>query len=171
MNQEMLDLIAGSAALPTMPQVVIRFLEISADEQCNVGDLIAVLATDPGIASELLRLSNSSLFGVTREISSLQQAVTLLGMARVRILVLGRYMVERVDSDATTGVDFDFSYYWRRSLGTAVLAARFADQLAPRRREEAFIGGLMADVGVVIMTRAILLRIIFFIRRLIGRFF
>ncbi|MCZ6774757.1 MAG: HDOD domain-containing protein [Proteobacteria bacterium] len=52
-------------------------------------------------------------------------------------------------------MDFDFSYYCRRSLGTAVLAAKFADQLAPRHREEAFIGGLMSDVGVVIMLRAI----------------
>ncbi len=114
-----------------------------------------MLATDPGIASELLRLSNSSLFGVTREISSLQQAVTLLGMGRVRTLVLGKYMVERVDADAMTGVDFDFSYYWRRSLGTAVLAAKFADQLAPRHREEAFIASLMSDIGVVVMLRAI----------------
>ena len=154
MNEEMLDLIAGSGTLPTMPQVVVRFLEISADENYEVNDLIAVLATDPGIASELLRLSNSSLFGVTRQVTSLQQSVTLLGMGRVRTLVLGRYLVERVDSGAKTGVEFDFSYYWRRSLGTAVLAAKFADQLAPRHREEAFIGGLMSDVGVVVMLQA-----------------
>lgn len=155
MNQETLDLIAGSAALPTMPQVVVRFLEISADENFEVNDLIAVLATDPGITSELLRMANSPLFGVTREITSLQQSVTLLGMGRVRTLVLGRYLVERVDSGAKTGEDFDLSYYWRRSLGTAVLAAKFADQIAPRYREEAFIGGLMCDVGVVVMLQAL----------------
>jgi HD-like signal output (HDOD) protein len=155
MKQDLLDLISRSTTLPTMPQVVVRFLEISADERCDIQQLITVLKTDPGICSELLRMTNSALFGVTRKVSSLQQAVALLGLSRVRTLVLGRYMVDRLDSSAGQLDSLSFSYYWRRALAGAVLATRFADHLAPKQREEAFIGGLLCDTGVVAMLQAI----------------
>lgn len=155
MKQDLLELISRSTTLPTMPQVVVRFLEISADERCDMQQLISVLKTDPGICSELLRMTNSALFGVTRQVSSLQQAVALLGLNRVRTLVLGRYMVDRLDSSASQLEGLSFSYYWRRALASAVLATRFADHLAPKHREEAFIGSLLCDTGVVAMLQAI----------------
>lgn len=155
MKQDLLDLISRSTALPTMPQVVVRFLEISADERCDAQQIVNVLKTDPGICGELLRMTNSALFGVTRQVSSLQQAIALLGLSRVRTLVLGRYMVDRLDASSAHLESLSFSYYWRRALASAVLAARLADHLAPRQREEAFIGGLLADTGVVAMLQAI----------------
>jgi len=148
-------MIIRSAAVPTMPQVVTRFLEISGEENYKVKDLVAVLNMDPGISGELLRLTNSPLFGVTRKVTSLQQAVTLLGMKRVRSLVLGRYLTEGIGKTGKDSGDFSLSYYWRRSLGTAVLAAKFADHVASRYREEAFLGGLLSDVGVVVMNEAL----------------
>ncbi len=155
MKQEFLDLISRSTTLPTMPQVVVRFLEISADERCDMQQVVSVLKADPGICSELLRMTNSALFGVTRQVSSLQQAIALLGMGRVRTLVLGRYLVDRLDASAGQFEGMSFSYYWRRALATAALATRFAEVLAPRQREEAFIGGLLCDTGVVAMLQAI----------------
>ena len=151
MNEEILDMVVRSAAVPTMPQVVTRFLELSGEENFKVKDLVAVLNTDPGISGELLRLTNSPLFGVIRKVTSLQQAMTLLGMKRVRSLVLGRYLTEGVGKTGRDDGDFSLGYYWRRSLSTAVLAAKFADHVATRYREEAFLGGLLADVGVVVM--------------------
>ncbi|MFQ5412262.1 MAG: HDOD domain-containing protein, partial [Phycisphaerae bacterium] len=114
-----------------------------------------VLNTDPGISSELLRITNSALFGITREVTSLQHAITLLGMKRVRSLVMGRYLTDSIGQAAKDTGDFSISYYWRRSLGTAVLAAKFADPIIPKYREEAFIGGLLADVGVVVMMQGL----------------
>jgi len=154
-NLETLDLIVRSAALPTMPQVVTRFIELSAEPEYKVDDLVEVLATDPGISSELLRLTNSALFGVTRQVSSLKQAFTLLGLGRVRTLVLGRYMISQIGPGDVERSDFSFSYFWRRSLSTAVLAAKFAHHIAPKYREEAFIGGLLADIGVVILLKSL----------------
>lgn len=152
-DPNLLDMIAQTATLPTMPEVVTSFLELSAQPECEVKDLVAVLQTDPGIASELLRLSNSPLFGVTREVASLKQAVTLLGLARVRTLVLGRYLAEQIDGQFEPEHPIKYGYYWRRSLGTAVLAAQFADLLFPAGVEQAFISGLLADGGVAVLQR------------------
>jgi len=153
MEHDILDLLKRSAAIPSMPQVATRFLEIVQDPDFDYADVVEVLSTDPGTASEILRLANSSLFGVTRQVTSLAHALTLLGLRRVRSLVLGRYIVESIDIKNTSTLDT--SYYWRRSLATAVLAAKLADALAPNMREEAFISGLLADVGVVILNEVV----------------
>jgi len=153
MDSTVFDLLKRSAAIPSMPQVAARFLEIIQDPEFEYREVVDVLSTDPGMASEILRLANSPLFGVTRQITSLSQALTLLGLKRVRSLVLGRYIVDSIDQKKPNVIDT--SYYWRRSLASAVLAARFADPLKPELREEAFTSGLLSDVSVVILDEAL----------------
>ncbi len=153
MHSETLEAIKRSAAVPSMPMVAARCHEMTNDPDCSYDKLVELLGTDPGIAADILRLSNSALFGVTRQVGSLKQAITLLGMKRVRDLVMARYLAQQIDQIRTDLIDVD--YYWRRSLTTGILASKFADTLAPRQRDEVFIGGLLADVGVVVLARAL----------------
>ncbi len=152
MNANLLDAIKKSAAVPSMPQVVTRFLEIMQDPSFDYNDLVKVLSSDPGTVSEVLRLVNSALFGVRQKIVSLRQALTLLGPKRTRSLLLGRYLVDTMSSKATEGLDM--SYFWRRSLASSVVASRIADKLFPQVRDEVFIGALLADIGVPIIAEA-----------------
>ncbi len=149
MSCETLELVKRSAAVPSVPHVVTRFLEITQEPEFRYDDLAELLSTDPGIASEVLRLANSALFGVARQVTNLRQALTLLGLKRIRSLVLSRYMVQSVGTGIRGGIDM--SYLWRRSLASSVLAARFCDVLLPGKREEGFIGSLLADIGIVIL--------------------
>lgn len=152
MDSAILELLKRSAAIPSMPQVATRFLEIVQEPDFDFKDVVEVLSTDPGTASEILRLANSSLFGITRQVTSLVQALPLLGIKRVRSLVLGRYIVDSINQKSNGRIDR--SYYWRRSVTTAILSARLADALAPKLREEAFISGLLADIGVMVLDDA-----------------
>jgi HD-like signal output (HDOD) protein len=152
MNPEVVDVIKRTAAVSSMPQVVTRFLDLMHDPDFSYDELVAVLSSDPGTAADILRLANSALFGVSRRITSLRPALTLLGPRRVRALVLGRYLVESVGNGLG---GLDAAYYWRRSLACGVVAARFAEVLTPRMREEAFVAGLLSDVGVAIMAQAL----------------
>ena len=77
MKNDVLETLKRSAVVPSMPQVVTRFLEIIQDPDFNYNQLVEVLGADPGTTSEVLRLANSALFGVTRQITSLRQALTL----------------------------------------------------------------------------------------------
>ncbi len=151
MKPEIIDAIKRSSAVPSMPAVVTRFLEVIQQPDFEYEDLISLMSTDPGTASEILRLSNSALFGVARKITSIKQAMILLGPRRVRSLVLGRYMVESIGKIRMG--ELDSTYFWRRSLATAILSARFAEKVMPRLREEAFVAGLLADVGVAILAQ------------------
>ncbi|MCH7700202.1 MAG: HDOD domain-containing protein [Planctomycetes bacterium] len=152
MNADVLEAIKKSAAVPSMPQVIVRFLEVIQDPSFEYTELVKVLSVDPGTVSDLLRLTNSALFGVRREVTNLRHALTLLGPRRTRSMVLGRYLVATLGDDVSHGLDL--SYFWRRSLSSAVLATRFASVVAPRLRDEAFISGLLADIGIPILAEA-----------------
>ena len=153
MNAEVLEAIKKSAAVPSMPQVVLRFLEIMQDPEFDYSALVRVLSADPGTVSELLRLANSALFGVRNKVVAPKQALTLLGPKRTRSLLLGRYLVDSMASKKTAGLDM--SYFWRRSLASSLIATRFAEVLLRRQRDEAFIGALLADIGVPILAEAL----------------
>ncbi|NOX59746.1 MAG: HDOD domain-containing protein [Planctomycetes bacterium] len=152
MNANVVEAIRKSAAVPSMPQVVTRFLEVIQDPNFDYNSVVKVLSVDAGTVSEILRLSNSALFGVSRKVTSLKQALTLLGPRRTRSLVLGRYLVEAMGD--SSGGKLDTSYYWRRSLACGVIGARIADKVCPRLRDEVFLAGLLADIGVAILSQA-----------------
>ena len=122
MNARILETIKKSAAVPSMPQVVLRFLEIMQDPEFDYKDLERVLATDPGTVGEVLRLANSALFGVRNKVVSIKQALTLLGPKRTRSLLLGRYLVDTMSHRKVAGLDM--SYFWRRSLAASVVASQ-----------------------------------------------
>ncbi len=153
MLNDTLELIKRSAAIPTLPQVAVRFLELTQSPDFTHDQLVEVLSTDPGMAGEILRLANSALFGMSRKVTSLRYALVLLGVKRVRSLVLGRYMIDKIAQHTPPLVDT--AYYWRRSLATGVLAAQFAAHICPQQRDEAFLAGLFADVGVMILAEAV----------------
>ena len=152
MNARILETIKKSAAVPSMPQVVLRFLEIMRDPNFDYSDLVKVLSTDAGTVSEILRLANSALFGVRNKVVSPKQALTLLGPKRTRSLLLGRYLVDTLSKKKSGGLDM--SYFWRRSLACSVVASHFAEVVLPRQRDEAFIAALLADIGVPILAEA-----------------
>lgn len=153
MKAKVLDTIKKSAAVPSLPQVVLRFLEIMQDPEFKYRDLVKVLSADAGTVSEVLRLSNSALFGVRNRVVSLQQALTLLGPKRTRSLLLGRYLVDAMSKKKIAGLDM--GYFWRRSLASSVVAAEFGKTVLPKHREEASIGALLADIGVPILAECV----------------
>ncbi len=152
MKASVLETIKKSAAVPSMPQVVLRFLEIMQDPGFEYRDLVKVLSADAGTVSELLRLANSALFGVRNKVVSLQQALTLLGPKRTRSLLLGRYLVDAMSRKQIAGLDM--GYFWRRSVASSVIASHFAETILPRRRDEASIGALLADIGIPILAES-----------------
>lgn len=153
MKARVLEAIKTSAAVPSVPQVVTRFLQIMQDPSFKYEDLVKVLSADAGTVSEILRLVNSALFGVRRKIVSLHQALTLLGPKRTRSLLLGRYLVDTIGQESIAGLDM--SYFWRRSLASSVIASRFAESIFPAARDEVFIAALLADIGVPILAEAL----------------
>lgn len=153
MNAQICEIIKNSAAIPSVPQVITRVMQIMQDPDFEYTDVVKALSADAGTVSEILRLANSAFFGVRQKVIALRQALTLLGPKRTRSLLLGRYLVDSMGAKSIEGLDM--SYLWRRSLATAVLSSHFAKIVAPPLRDEAFISGLLADIGISILAQAI----------------
>ncbi len=134
----------GEIALPVLPDVAARVLALASREDCSLEDLTDVLRNDPSMAGRMLEIANSAAYSPKVRIVSLQQAVSRLGASTIRDIALVISCKSRVFKvrGATTKVREIF----RHSVATAVVA----QEIARTRRdsvEEAFVGGLLHDVG------------------------
>jgi len=142
-----LEKIRKADNLPSLPTVAVRVLQMTQADDLSIPDIADVIQQDPALTAKILRLVNSSLFGMSREISSLPQAMVVLGLRTVKVMVLSFSLVDTMNENKPGG--FDYSLYWRRSLTTAVIGRLLAERLQRSLGEEAFVGGLLCDIGIL----------------------
>ncbi len=153
LNQEILNEVLGCPALPTLPAVAVRIIELSGRPDVPLTEVGRLIEKDQALSAKVLRLVNSSYFGLTRPCTTIGQAVVLLGQRKVRQVALTFALVgamRGVKPDA-----FDFERYWRRSLYTAVAAQAYAARAATAHPDEAFLAGLLQDFGQFALYRAL----------------
>lgn len=134
--------------LYTMPTVALEVLRLADDPRTDAARLKACIERDPALTAKLLRIVNSSLFGPARAVTDLAQAVSLLGVKSLKLLVLGFCLPERLFHDRAADV---LQRYWRRTLSRAVAARELAIVAQLEHAEEAFLCGLLADVGQLLL--------------------
>lgn len=142
-----------SPTLPTLPAVAQRVLELLRDEDADLRQLAEVIACDPSLTAKMLRLINSSLYGMSREIVSLREAVLYLGMNAVRSVALSFSFLagmRPLGPNVPELVDL-----WRLSLMNALASRRLATEAGGWDPEEAFLAGLVADCGVLLLYKAL----------------
>ncbi len=150
--RSLLDRVASAENLPRLPSTAVDIVALSKRPDASAEMLAQVIQTDPALTAQILKLVNSSLFGVTCQVGSIKQAIAMLGFRPVTVMVLSFSLVESLGSDPGDG--FDYEGYWRRSLTMAAAARRLAKEAAPRLAEEAFVAALLADLGVVAAWRS-----------------
>lgn len=143
----MLEQIRNADNLPTLPTVAVEVLRMTQADDLSVADIAKVIQQDPALTSKILRVVNSSMFGMSRKISSLQQAMVVLGLRTVKVMVLSFSLVDAMQSKQKLG--FDHAMYWRRSLTTAVIARLLAERIQRSLADEAFVGGLLCDISML----------------------
>jgi HD-like signal output (HDOD) protein len=129
--------------VPAFPPVAAKLLRVAADENAAAGDMVRLLRSDPALSAGIIRYANSPLFNFTVEIRTLEQAVPLLGIRKIRSLALSA--IGRTYLRAVLIMD-ELRVYWRYSLACALLA----ETLAPPCRipeDLAYSAGLLHDIG------------------------
>jgi HD-like signal output (HDOD) protein len=143
------DLVAKSLELPTVPAIAAAVIRALEDPNVGARDIAKVIQTDQGITARLIKTCNSSVYGLQREVSSLQSAIALLGFIEVRDLVLAsstRYLYRRFGVIERN--------IWQHSVAMASCARMLALALAPEAKDAAYLAGQMHDVGKVVMNNA-----------------
>ncbi len=147
-----LEQVRSAENLPTLPQVAIEVLRVTRADDFNMDALVEVIQRDPAATARILKLVNSPLFGMAREVTSISQAVTLMGWRTARVMVLSFSLVETM-RDSDISIQFDFELYWRHAVTTAVGARLLACASGSRNSEESFVTGLLANIGVLAAAR------------------
>ena len=143
-----------SPDLPTLPAVAQRILELCNQVDIDLIHLSNTISADPAITTRILRLINSPAYGLTREIVSIREAVLYLGFNAVRSVALSFSFLRSLREGHTPSVK-GLNEVWRTSLMNALATRRLAQEVGGWDGEEAFLAGLIADCGTLLMYKLV----------------
>jgi HD-like signal output (HDOD) protein len=132
--------------IPTIPAIATKVAQEIRDPQTSALRLGRLIANDQGLTTRILSVANSPFYGIGRESSSVQQAVVTLGFQVVQSLVV--CFSTRKVYQSFGGIEKSL---WEHSMGAALAADKIAGMKKLRFRREAFVAGLMHDVGKVVL--------------------
>lgn len=149
-TQDLYARIETAKNLPVLPHILLKLLDTCTDNHSTIKDIARIINQDSSLYTRILRLVNSPYYRTGQKVADIEQALLAIGMASVKNIAITSSVYPAftvVKSDAT----FDLKRYWWHSLLTAVLAKSIAEKLSYHSPEEAFLAGLLHDVGKLVL--------------------
>ena len=140
--------VADLDRLPALPEVVQDLMDYLQRPEVDVGQVAYRIARDPALAAKLLRVANSSFYGLQRQVATIPDALTVLGLRASLTLVTGAAVVTQFQTLVVAG--YDQRAFWLHSAGTALCARALARELGTNM-ENSFTAGLLHDIGRLIL--------------------
>ena len=139
-------------AFPALPAAAVHILRLAEHRTVGLDELAQVIEADAALSSAVVRAINSSFYGLRRKVTSVRQAVALLGLQSVQTLVLGLSLASAVPAE-TRGADLHA--YWKRCVYSAAAARALAARFLPGSVEDCFIAALLMDLGTLVLDQAL----------------
>jgi len=147
-KKALLERIESGYSLPVMSVVAVKLVELASDDTCSVSDLTSLIEKDPSLAANLLRMANSAFFRTSEPVGTLQQAIMQIGFHQLRIMALS-LSLRNTFPMGRIGV-MDYEQFWRISLYRGLLAQSISKHMKMSNEEEAFLAGLILEIGLLI---------------------
>ncbi len=146
-REELRESMEEAKALPSLPGLVVRLLNVTQDETSHVDELAHIIESDAGMTARVLKLANSSLYNPRIPVTTVQRAVATMGYRAVRCMALGMGMA-RTFPAKNGNEGFSFEEFWKHSLACGVSARMLAQKMKGEvDPDEAFMAGLLHDLG------------------------
>lgn len=142
-------LLKDVSALPSLPLLYNRLDEAINHPRSSIADIAKVMSEDQGLASRVLKLANSPLFGYFSKIDTITQAVTIIGIQQVRDLALAISVMglfKGIPEDLIT-----MDRFWKHSIACALTARVLATSRRETNLERFFVAGILHDIGRLVM--------------------
>lgn len=133
--------------LPPLPSVVIELIESFGRPDIDIATLAEKISQDQALAAKTLRLANSSFYGLSTQVKTVAQAITVLGFDSVRALVAAGGVIDHFQQ---SGGAVDTAPFWRHSVATALCAKNLARAIK-HNQDHAFIAALLHNIGELVM--------------------
>ncbi len=148
-REEVLQTVLQSEDLPTLPMVASKLIMLTGQEDTTLTDIADLISKDMALSAKILKVSNSAFYSFPQQISSINQAVSILGTNAVRSLVLS-FTFLSIKGGKKNKASFDFGQFWERSLAGAVAARLILEQIPGADTEEIFLSSLLRNIGQLI---------------------
>ncbi len=136
--------------LPTLPDVALKLLELTGDDDASIKELVQIISHDPAISSRILKVANSAYYGFARQVTAIDHAIPLLGLDMVRSLALSMKVFDYFRGIKSGGF-FTLSDFWLHSIAVSSIARDFVQLVPLGPRELLFTTGLLHDIGKLLL--------------------
>ena len=144
LSEDIRKLIRETKSLPTLPGIITKLTELEAISSTSTADMAQVISSDQILSAKVLRLVNSPFYGFSRRVSTISNALILLGVNVIKSLVLSSSIFEIMEKT--------FIGLWEHSLASAAAANVIAKHLQLQDIEEVSTAALLHDIGKVVIT-------------------
>lgn len=142
------QLVERVSSMYSLPAVAMEVVRLTNEPRVDAKQIKQCVEKDPALTAKILRFVNSPAYGMSRQVSNLDQAVALLGTNPLRMLVLGFSLPRKLFDGVDQRV---LSRYWRQTLTKALAARELSKVLGLKQADEAFIAGLLQNVGMLVL--------------------
>jgi diguanylate cyclase (GGDEF)-like protein len=147
-NLKIRKLIEEQINLPSPPAIAVQILNAVQQEETSLQELARVISADPALTGKMLKVANSGFYSLPNEVTSVERALSVLGTNVIKNIALSFVIAADLRGDKKS--IFDFDYFWRRSVTSAV-AAELLSTLLDVNNEDIFVTALLHDIGVLVM--------------------
>jgi putative nucleotidyltransferase with HDIG domain len=145
---DMTQVVRSVRDLPTLPSIVLDLISSFGREDIDVSTLAAKMSRDQALAAKILRLANSSFYGLAAKVKTVEQAIVVLGFDSARALAVASSIIETFGASKCQQIDV--ASIWRHSIAAA-LCAKCLARHASLDQDYAFIAGLLHDIGRLVL--------------------
>ncbi|MCB0359577.1 MAG: HDOD domain-containing protein [Bdellovibrionales bacterium] len=144
------EIVAWVSDLPPLPHVASQAIALIEDPDTTAQQLTNLLGQDTALAARVLKIANSAMFSCQREITTLNQAIMIIGFKSLKGIIVAatlRQLNRKFGKLERT--------IWENSTGTAIIASQLSQKLKKPFAEEAFLLGLLHDLGKLVLVRQV----------------
>ncbi len=149
MAENLTELVSSVEEIVSFPEVYLRVNQLLDNPDSTAAQVAEVIAHDPGLTAQLLRMANSPIYGLSKEVDTVMRAVNIIGTKRIRYIVLATTSLkvfEGIPNDLISMDDF-----WLHSLYCGLAAKTMADDIKGLQPDALFVAGQLHDIGQLLM--------------------
>jgi putative nucleotidyltransferase with HDIG domain len=144
------ELLKNFKNLPSLPQILLRLIDALNDEAVSLETVSRIISKDPSLCAKVMRLAHSPFVGMGNRIKTIDQAVIYLGIDVIKNLAISASVIQVFRRPEYRSL-VELNQFWFHSFTCAVIARKIARKIAYGYPEEAFLCGLLHDIGKLIL--------------------
>jgi len=147
------DAVAAISHIATLPEITFKIIELVENPRSTAQDLHKIISNDPALVARILKVVNSAFYGLPGQIGSINRAIVLLGLNAVKNIVIAASLA-KLFRGGRVSPNFSAKDLWTHSVAVGTLSKMLVGRLNAALPDEAFLAGLIHDIGILVELQA-----------------